>query len=280
MPLKNLLRKRVLLLIVVLFLTAVILPAPLFADPPGAALRDVWQRARDAGGYNFTADAVQTLIPRATTAMIGERNQRVEMHFKGDVSLPAKTNLTLQIDGTGFDPAPIQLIQDGAKTTLIQNGEVIPAENPAGAASLSSDYLAYLTAAEKVSQSTDPDGSTHFTFDIDGAKLAEYVRQQMQASLDANPAAGGARVAVSPLLARMHGQGELWLNANGLPARQRIDFDLPRADENFDAQVTMLINYQWSTSNIQSSTDSPHSLSSRLFLPEKPVKPTTFKGGI
>ena len=256
-------------LFVLLFLT---LPATLsFADPPARTLREAWQHARDVGSYTFTADAVQTLIPRATTAMIGERNQRVEMHFNGDVSLPAQANLTLQIDGDGFNAAPMQLIQDGTQTTIIQNGESVPIENPAGAASLSTDYLAYLAAAENVTQVTDSNGDSHFTFDINGAKLAEHLRRQMQASLDANPAAGGATASVSPMLVRMHGHGELWLNDAGLPARQTIAFDLPRADENFDARVNMDIHYHFSAiGNQQSAAGGQFSVFS--ILPAKNLK--------
>ena len=114
------------------------------------SLQAAWERAREAGAYDFIADIEQTLIPRPLPSMIGQTDQRVDMRIKGEAALPNYARLQLRFEGGGLDAPPLELIQDGAKTYLLKDGEKIPVENPAGLSSPTTDYLGYSAAAENL----------------------------------------------------------------------------------------------------------------------------------
>ena len=120
------------------------------ASAPEDELRAAWQRAQQAGAYGFTADAEQTLIPRSLPSMIGETDQRADWRLEGEVTLPDHARLKLRFEGAGLDASPVEIVQDGAETYMLVDGERIPVENPAALSSPTADYLGYLAAAENV----------------------------------------------------------------------------------------------------------------------------------
>lgn len=228
-----------------LVLALVVYPAITSAQPNG--LQAAWERARDVGAYSFTADVEQTLIPRPLPSMIGQTDQRVDMRMEGEVALPDYAHLQLRFEGSGLDVPPLELIQDGAETYLLKDGEKIPVENPAGLASPTGDYLGYLAAAENVQQLPSPasppelggqgGGLTRYTYDINGPRFAEYVRDQMaeQLSSELPP---NVTLSPSPLFQRVTGHGELWVDANGLPRRQVVDLEIPEITQEYHARFT------------------------------------------
>ena len=233
------------------------------ADPstkqPRVSLEQAYQRVLDAGTYDFTADAEQTLLPRPLPNMIGQTDQRVDMHIEGEVTLPDKTQFSLSLDGAGLDPTPVTMVQEGTDTYLLREGEKIPVENPAGLTSPTGDYLSYLAAAENV-QPCESDAAPFaeavacYTYDINGQRFAEHVRDQMQAEVNNSIAPPNIQqtVSLSPILMKMSGQGKVWLDIYGLPLRQSVDMAIPEVDEYYDSQVRMVIDYQFSESAVQS----------------------------
>ena len=235
-------------------------------------LQAAWERAREAGAYDFTADVEQTLIPRPLPSMIGQTDERVDMRIEGEVALPDYTRLQLRFEGGGLDMPALELIQDGAETFLLKDGEKIPVENPAALSSPTADYLGYLAAAENVrisdqspvnsDQSPADDTqhairNTHYVYDINGPRFADYVRDQMEAQLREGATVGGqplppgVSLSPSPLLQRMTGRGELWVDANGLPRRQVVDLEIPGITEQYDAQVHMIVDFDFGKSTSQ-----------------------------
>jgi len=241
------------------------------ASSPQDDLRDAWQRAQQAGAYRFTADAEQTLIPRPIPSMIGQTDERVDMRIEGDVTPPDHARLQLRFEGAGLNVPPLELIQDGTETYLLQDGEKIPVENPAGLASPTGDYLGYLAAAENVKredvkrEGMDSHFTHHvsrFTFDINGPRFAEYVRTQMEAQLrdSDQPPPPGVELSPSPRLQRMSGHGELWVDENGLPRRQIVNLNIPEVTEAYDARVHIIVDFDFSESadqQIGKSTNNP-----------------------
>jgi hypothetical protein len=146
-------------------------------------LEAAWQRAREAGAYDFIADVEQTLIPRPLPSMIGQTDERVDIRVEGEVTLPDYARLQLRFEGGGLDVPSLGLIQDGTDSFLLKDGEKIPVENPAALSSPTADYLGYLAAAENVRVSDQgsvtsdqsPAGGTqhasrftHYVYDING----------------------------------------------------------------------------------------------------------------
>ena len=227
---------------------------------PEQALADAYQRTLDAGSYEFTADSEQLLLPRPLPSMIGQTSQRVDMHVNGEVTLPDYSMLSVSLDGAGLNPAPVAIIQEGTNSYLLREGEKVPVENPAGLTSPTGDYLSYLAAAENV-QACESDAAPFatavacYTYQINGLKYAEHVRQQMQAQLSQTPGATsiGVEYEVSPILKQISGQGKIWLDANGLPLRQKIDMLMPEADERYDADIRLVIDYRFDEEAVASA---------------------------
>ncbi len=247
----------------VLALMLLVYPAITSAVQPDP-LQEAWERARAAGAYDFTADVEQTLIPRPLPSMIGETDQRVDMRVEGEVVLPDYARLQLRFEGGGLDVPPLGLIQDGAEAFLLKDGEQIPVENPAALSSPTADYLGYLAAAENIQQLLSPEigggagGGGHYTFDINGPRLAEYVRDQVEAQLrnGSQPLPSGVELSPSPLLQRMTGHGELWVDANGLPRRQVVDLEIPEITQEYNAQIHLVVDFDFGKSTSQQVNES------------------------
>lgn len=269
-----------LLVSLVLFILAMLVyPTARSAAQPNG-LEEAWERAHEAGAYRFIADAEQTFIPRPVPSMIGQADRRVDMRMEGEVTLPDYARLTLLLEGGGMDTPSLELVQDGAETFLVKGGERVPVENPLGAVAPVVDYMGYLAAAENVQLLDDPTeeggkGFTRYSFDIDGARFAEYVRDQVEVqlrestTLDGQPLPPGTSFAPSPVLQRMSGHGELWVDANGLPRRQVLDLELPEASKAYDAQIHIIVDFDFEQAvqkalNLQSPTSNLQSLISSL----------------
>ncbi len=234
-------------------------PQPAATPSPQEALHHAWKQAQAAGAYRFTADTEQTLIPRPIPGMIGQTDQRVDTRITGEVTLPDYARMTLQFEGAGLNEEPLTLIQDGAESYVVKDGEKIAVDNPASLSSPTADYLGYLAAAENVQIIAEAEGASQFTrfsYDINGQLFAEYVRDQIQAELQGEVPAG-VRLEPSPLLAAMSGQGELWVDEAGMPVRQIVDLDMPGVTEEYDARVHMVVDFDFTQAVAASGAKTP-----------------------
>ncbi|MCA9926733.1 MAG: hypothetical protein KC421_30405, partial [Anaerolineales bacterium] len=84
-----------------------------------------------------------------------------------------------------------------------------------------------------------------YTYDIDGQAYADHVQLQLEAQMaqTAGAAPLGIEVSAPALLRQISGEGKVWLDENGLPLRQKVDMHMPEADEYYDADVRMVIDY-------------------------------------
>jgi uncharacterized repeat protein (TIGR01451 family) len=215
------------------------------SEPNG--LQQAWARAREAGSYRFTADVEQTLIPRASTTTIGQRDQRVDMRLDGEVTLPDYGVLRLRFEGAaGTLQEPLTIVQEAGQSYLLREGERVPLDNPAALAAPAADYLGYLAGAENVQQLPDAgDGLTRYSYDLNGYRFAEHVRRQWAAqrrSSDAQPLPPGVELEPSAVLKRTTGHGELWVGADGLPVRQVLDLDVAAASPSYDARMHVVVD--------------------------------------
>jgi hypothetical protein len=237
-----------LILSLFLFVFVLLAYSPAASSAQPSPIETAWQRVLDLGAYDFTADVEQTLIPRPIPTMIGRTDERVDMRFEGDVILPDRARLRLRLEGAGLGVTPIELVQHGAETYLLKGDERIPVGGPAGVPS-TGDYLSYLAAAKNVRPCAPADAPTGgpltcYAFDIDGARFAAHVRDQVQAQfkMSEQPLPPGVELSPSPLLQRMSGQGQLWVDENGLPRRQVLDLDLPQVNEAYDARMQVVMD--------------------------------------
>ncbi|KAA3664489.1 MAG: tandem-95 repeat protein, partial [Chloroflexi bacterium] len=227
------------------------------APPPAQNLDEAYQRVLDAGAYDFSSVIQQTLVPRAIPEMIGETNHNLNMYLDGEVELPGNGRLRLSVEGAGLDPTPVMLVHENGSSFMMKENEQIPIENPVGFAAPTGDYLSYLAAAENVqpcdiTQAPLPDATTCYTFDINGEHFAEFTRIQMQKQMQANGTLHpNSNLEPSLMLSNMVGSGKIWIDANGLPLRQKVDLDFTELSDLYDARVSMVTDYEFDETAVQ-----------------------------
>ncbi len=83
---------------------------------------------------------------------------------------------------------------------------------------------------------------THYTFDLNGVKYAEYMRNQMEETLRRKgELPNGMSLDLTRQYVNMTGKGEIWVNNAGLPVREQVHLSFPAvkgATEWVEADVT------------------------------------------
>ncbi|MCP4167501.1 MAG: hypothetical protein GY759_16650 [Chloroflexi bacterium] len=215
----------------------------------GNPLYDAWKNAQGGGlgSYRLQAEIEQTFIPRPSRISIAQQSQRIDLHLEGEVQLPDHSDLRLWAESNLLDVEPVRLIQDGDTTFMVKGEALVPVQDPLGAVSPTSDYLGFLIAAENI-QELEPWSATNgerfqrYGFDVDGPRYAEHVRdvytEQLRGQLP-------SRITLQPpeMLQVLEGKGELWIDMDGLPRRQILDFYLPKVNDDYGARVHMVVDF-------------------------------------
>ena len=235
----------VLPLVAVLLVASGPLPARADEGSPAEMVERAWRNAREAGSYRFLSTAEQTMVPRPVPGMIGRSDARFTLENDGAVLLPDRFYSEMRVAGVGQSQA-VTMLRDGSQAYMLQDGELKPVDDPLSLASPTNDVLGYLAAAEQVTLAEPPEGHpelTRYTFEVSGPRFAEYVRQQAEAAMQAEPGApDGLTLRPAPALRELNGEGELWVNQAGLPVRQVLDIRVPRVNEEYGARVQMTVD--------------------------------------
>jgi hypothetical protein len=207
-----------------------------------------WERARQSGDYYFSADIKQTTVPQSTVRNVGRASTQQTLHLEGETHLPdQQLHLTLWSQGGSVMNASsgVEIKVDGDRAFARQGaGDWQEINNFVSAFAPQGDFMAYLAAAKNVKRDDVKRklDISRFTFEIDGRSYAQHLRDEMQEQLTA---AGELPPGVNLDLPKQYvdrtGDGELWVDADGLPLRQilRLQFP-PRPDEQeIHAEVTV-----------------------------------------
>jgi hypothetical protein len=216
-------------------------PRTVAADPAGA-VREAWERARDAGIYAFATDLTQVAYPARTLTGAGRGPDRAELHMEGNVDQPARTLQFRMWQGGGGALAPgsgAEARIEGDRAYLRPaGGEWKEAENFSGGFAPGNDPLAFLAGIKDVrevmakEQTNDPSRITQrvarFSFQLDGRALAAYMRDQLERQLTENGELPLNVTLDAPGSFReMTGNGELWVDGAGLPLRLTMHLVFP-----------------------------------------------------
>ena len=153
-------------------------------------------------------------------------------------------------------------VEDGAAMGRVSHGDWRTVDDMTGLFAPNQDLLTFLAAAKDVRQvqpeSRDGMAVTRYTFDVDGPAFAAYMRDQLEAELTRK---GKLPVGVSLDMARqyveMTGQGDLWLNADGLPLRQVMHLTFPPEPlEQVEVEITTDFS-RWNEAVAQAVAQSP-----------------------
>ena len=206
-----------------------------------------WERARESGAYRFTADVRQTITPKPTVLNVGRTSKEQSVHLEGETNLPdSQLHLTLWSQGGSVLDASsgVEIKVEGGRAYARQGARDWEEINdftslfaPQG------DFMAFLSAAKDVRQIPNPQSLiTTYAFRIDGRSYARYLRDQMEKHLaEQGELPPGVTLDLPKQYVDMTGDGELWVDDDGLPLRQilRLHFPPRSDDQEIHAQVTV-----------------------------------------
>ncbi|MEM7800532.1 MAG: hypothetical protein AAF633_15155, partial [Chloroflexota bacterium] len=206
---------------------------------------DVLDTLDQIGGvdtYTFVAQIEQTLIPRAVPLNVGMTEERVDSQLTAEVR-PDHTRFNWQFEADA-GLAPIVLEQDGDQFFVLDGEERTEIQNPLAGITPSSDFGSYLRAAQNIrpSETSHPDYAV-YDFDIDGDALTDLILNETGRHLSREQRAA---VGVSMTSLRLlSGQGQLFIDGDGLPRRQIMSIDMPEVTDRYDASTDFIIDYQY-----------------------------------
>ena len=224
------------------------------AGPAADELQAVWQRVRQAGAYAFNADLTQILTPLPTVKNAGRKSKETRIYLEGETDLAAESLRMTMWSSGGSVSSPetgTQVKVADGQAFARQGGQPWKLiDDFSGMFAPSGDFMAYLMAADNVvrgdlERQNTPSGEIAFvryTFDINGHRFAEYMRDQMTQQLSAKgELPPGLSLELPKAYAGMTAQGELWVGEDGLPIRQIFDMQFPEVanDHTVSAQVSV-----------------------------------------
>ena len=227
-----------------------LLAAPIAAKPSARSeVNLAWQRAQTIGAYHYTTEIVQTTRPLPKLANVGLSSQTERMYIEGETDLPAET-LQMKLwsrDGhVNSGQGSIQLrVADGkAYGRTSDQAAWQEVDDFSALVAPGRDNLGYLAAARNVvslgSENRAGIDFTRYSFELNGLAFAHFVRAQLEDEMAARgELPPGVSLDLPQHYVQMTGQGEIWLDSEGLPLRQIIDVTFPPDEfEQVAAEIT------------------------------------------
>ncbi len=212
----------------------------------------VWDRVRQSGSYRFDSDVTQVMTPLPSPVNAGREAKETRIYMDGRADL-REEEMQLNIWASGgsvlLPESGMQIKVEGNKTYTRQGGsDWEEAENLTHTIAPGGDMMGYLNAAENIKRH-EPERRrtalgdmtiTRFTFDIDGRRFAEFMRDQLRQQENVPP---GVKLQLAQAYLDMSGQGELWVGENGLPIRQIFDLQFPETADNYQTTVQISVTF-------------------------------------
>ncbi|MCK5070942.1 MAG: hypothetical protein KAR01_10385, partial [Desulfocapsa sp.] len=236
-------------------------PVAAVISPPSAEkeINDAWHKAQNIGVYHYNTTILQTSWPTENLANAGRSSTQQRFYLEGETSRPDDM-MRMKLwsgdgnvqQGQGAIEIKIQGEQSYGRVSDTQEWEEI--DNITDIFAPDNDHLTYLTAAENVVQAGQETRVgitfTRYTFDINGPRYAEYMRNQMEDELRRKgELPSGVNLAMSAVYTDMKASDELWVDANGLPLRQIMYLEFPPQQGAMEwAEVEITNDFsQWGT---------------------------------
>ncbi|MFZ0548917.1 MAG: hypothetical protein WAM60_25945, partial [Candidatus Promineifilaceae bacterium] len=226
------------------------------SDPETAELQAVWQRVREAGAYEFTADLTQTAAPLPTVKNAGREDKVTQLYMEGNSNLTDESLMLTVWSGGGSALAP-----ETGQQVKVENGEAFARQGNGPWESIDDfsdmfapggDFMTFLVAAENVTRGSwerqeTPAGKVTFlryTFEINGRLFAEFMREQLTEQLNAKgELPPGMSLDVPKAYVGMTGQGEVWVSEDGLPIRQILDIQFPETADDYSISAHVAVDF-------------------------------------
>ncbi len=228
---------------------------------PEGEVREAWRRAQDIGQYHFTSELVQTTHPGPALVNVGRSSETQRLYMEGETDLPAdQLQLALwQNEGSAVNQHNgIEIRIDGTETFgRVAGGEWQEMPEFANAFAPGQDLMGYLAGMRKVrdvgveTRAMDfSDGSRtsasyrHYVFEVDGPDFAAYMRDQMEQHLIKHGELPvGMSLGLSDLYLDITGEGEVWLDGDGLPRRIKMHIVYPEMKNGDWVEATVINDF-------------------------------------
>jgi hypothetical protein len=218
------------------------------------AVRQAWERARDAGAYRFSTGLTQLTYPARALSNSGRGPQTVELHLEGEVDLPARTMgfrmWQAGTSGSGSASGGVDGRVEGDRVYVRgADGSWQEVEDFTANFAPDSDPLAFLGGMVDVREVPPLEQSpsihvSRFTFQLDGPKLADYLRDRLVHYLtEQGELPPGVSVDVPSSLRQMGGNGELWVDERGLPLRLTMHLLFPQQDNGSQVEADVQTSF-------------------------------------
>lgn len=222
-----------------LLLAAAALVYQVWSTAPASAagnVAQVWKNVQRSDSYTFTASVENKSIPLATVGNIGRFSKTTSLYLEGQNDLRGEA-LQLAIWGGGINvldqsSAYQMRLSDGRVETRVGDGEWQPGSDLNVGMAPGGDFLAFLDVATDVvvaDNRANPE-YTIYQFNVDGHAYAQRLAQTSQDYLvRTGQLPHGVALQVPENMQAITGSGELWVDMDGLPARQIVTLHIPAA---------------------------------------------------
>ena len=222
---------------------------------PKATVQQVWRTAETLGAYHYNTTVVQTTWPVARLENAGLSSSQQRIYIEGETDLAANSMqmvLWSEDGSVGSQENGLAVKVAGNQAFGRVGGqEWQEIDDFTGLFVPQGDALTYLAGATNIrlagsdSRALTPDAEIQFgryDFDMDGPAFAAHMRGLMEDELTRQgKLPPGVSLDLLPLYVGMTGDGELWVDAAGLPVRQILRLHFPPDPSNMErveAEIT------------------------------------------
>ncbi|MGD2205171.1 MAG: hypothetical protein PVH17_00205, partial [Anaerolineae bacterium] len=249
-----------------------VLPQPGAARQPSPeqVVQRAWRNAQESGVYHFATELVQTTHPAPKLANAGRTSRVDSLYIEGETDLPSRSlQMALWQSGSLLDArdgVEIRVEGDQAygRTAGSQTWEDLDEASISGTFAPDNDLLAYLAGAKNIrfvgnqgagigesgvpdSPIPDfllPDSLTKYAFDLDGPAFAAYMRDRLEDHLrKQGELPAGLHLDISDLYRGMEGDGQIWVDADGLPQRLTLTAQFPQQANGQRIEVSLKTDF-------------------------------------
>jgi subtilisin-like proprotein convertase family protein len=207
-----------------------------------------WLLAQVSGAYKFHTELEQTTYQAPALTNVGRPAQVDQLYLEGRTDRPNRVlQMSMWQGGSVLKPADaIEMrVEEDKAYQRKAGGEWKEVDDFSGVFAPAQDPLGYLHGAKDIREVASSDTRfRQFSFAVDGAEFAEYMRGQLEdelrrsGKLPANITLDTARV-----YRDMIGTGELWLTGERLPLRLQMGLEFPQQPDGSRVKATIRTDF-------------------------------------
>ena len=207
-------------------------------DSPQDIINTAWELAHESGSYAYQTAVSQTIYPAPSLTNVGRQPEEETIALQGTVDLPADLmEMTIWQNGVPEPETGLSVrIENGEAYGRYGENEWQPIDNIANLFAPNQDPLGFLgsiTNIQSLGTETRELGIetltySRYSFDLDSHAYADQMQIQLEEHLlESGPLPAGIRLNTAEMYREAAGQGEIWLDEAGHPARFTMQLTLP-----------------------------------------------------